>query len=274
MSQFEEVKAIASDADGTLVDTVSLIRHGQHETAVTFLEHHGVPSDDIPSYEDYEVLLNQLVGGSARQTLERTVRALYEDKTHHLDGMDFDELNNLLDPIQDRIAPEHIKAYPGLAQFLSFVGESGIKFGIFTSGTPHHVVRNFGIALGDSIGDYQSLYKDKSVSDGEKLDLFTQRLEDVFHIPQLIVVTCDDVPSGETKPHPRTIQLAMERLGVKPENTLALGDHAVDMQTAANADVANRVGITHGFDDRPALVSAGATRAVDSLGELQTLIAI
>ncbi len=132
------VEAIISDADGTLVDTVSLIRHGQHETAVTFLEQHDIPASDIPTYGEYEILLNKLVGGSARQTLERTVKALYEDRAHHLEGMDYDRLNSLLDPIQDRLAPEYVKAFPALADTLSQIGNMGIKLAIFSSGTPHH----------------------------------------------------------------------------------------------------------------------------------------
>jgi hypothetical protein len=44
-------------------------------------------------YDAYEVLLNQTVGGSARDTLEKTVRLLYEQSPHHLDEMDFDELH-------------------------------------------------------------------------------------------------------------------------------------------------------------------------------------
>ncbi len=44
--------AIISDADGTLVDTVHLIRHGQYETAKTYLGLKGVQL--IPSYEAYE----------------------------------------------------------------------------------------------------------------------------------------------------------------------------------------------------------------------------
>ncbi len=64
----------------------------------------------------------------------------------------------------------------------------------------------------------------------------------------------------------------MQRLRVAPESTAVLGDHKVDMQTARNAGVNNRIGITHGFDDRTTLERAGATQIVDSLSELTDLL--
>lgn len=61
--------------------------------------------------------------------------------------MDFDELHALLDPVQDAIAPEFVKPYEGLWPLLHHLGEKGIMLAIFTSGTPHQVARNFGVAL-------------------------------------------------------------------------------------------------------------------------------
>lgn len=265
------IEAVLSDADGTLVDTVSLIRHGQHETAVTFLQRHGVPDADLANYEEYEQLLNKLVGGSARQTLELTVKALYENRAHHLEGVDYDELHRMLDPIQDRLAPDYVKAFPGLADTLSQIGSMGIKLAIFSSGTPHHIVRNFGIALAVRVGDYATLYQDKSADDQTKLDSFTQRLQEVFEIPELTVVTTDDV--GErTKPDPLSLDIAMARLGVQPEDVIVLGDHAYDIRAGINAGIERHVGITHGFDDESALRNAGASAVIDSLAELIPLL--
>ncbi|TAH31984.1 hypothetical protein EYC58_04905 [Candidatus Saccharibacteria bacterium] len=88
-------EAIISDADGTLVDTLHLIRHGQYETAMTYLTQKGVDPVHVPDYETYEALLNQTVGGSARDTLEKTVTLLYRDQPHHLQGLDFDELHEI-----------------------------------------------------------------------------------------------------------------------------------------------------------------------------------
>lgn len=259
--------ALVSDADGCLVDTAALIRHGQHETAATFLTNHGIPSGEIPTFEEYEPVLNQHVGGSTRQTLERTVRALYEGRDHHLEGVDYDELDSLLNPVQDRIAPEFVKAFPGLSGLLHFLGENGKKLAIFTSGSPHHVVRNFGIALSPEIGELAELYKDGTIDDSVKLGMFTKSLEEIFGIPQLVVVTCDDVGSL-TKPNPLAAKIALERLGVSKDRAVGLGDHAYDMMATRDAGIEERIGVTHGFDDEQLLKDAGATKVVNSLDEV------
>ena len=60
----------------------------------------------------------------------------------------------------------------------------------------------------------------------------------------------------------------MQRLGIKPNVAMVLGDHTVDMQAGVNAGIPERVGITHGFEGRAILEAAGATRTVDSLARL------
>lgn len=264
----KKIEAVLSDADGTLIDTVRLIRHGQYETAKTYLEGHGIPNVDIPAYGTYEALLNQTVGGSARDTLEKTVRLLYEVQPHHLESIDFDALHDMLNPVQDRIAPEYVKPYEGLSDTLRTLGSTGIKLAVFTSGTPHHVVRNFGAALPE-LG-LITLSQDKSLSDQGKLDLFTAKVQEFYDLPAFTVVTADDTTGH--KPDPEGLNLAMQRLGVSPDVSAVLGDHKVDMQTASSAGVARRIGITHGFDDKPTLEAAGATDVIDSLHVLPTLI--
>jgi phosphoglycolate phosphatase-like HAD superfamily hydrolase len=244
-----------------------LIRHGQYETARQYLVRHGIPAEEIPDIQTYDGLLLQTIGGSARDTLERTVRLLYEAAPHHLANMDFDELHDLLNPIQDMLAPEDVKPYEGLSDLLYSVGKASIKFAIFTSGTPHHIVRNFGIALPEL--DLRDLYKDKDMADEAKLDSFVRRVEERYNIPQFTVVTSDDTHAH--KPDPEPLNLAMKRLGVSRDRVLVLGDHTVDMQTAVNAGVELRVGITHGFDDRDTLMQNGATQTVDNFRELRGL---
>lgn len=261
-------EAILSDADGTLVDTLRLIRHGQYEASKTYLAQQGVDPDEIPSYEEYETHLNQSVGGSTLDTLERTVRSLYQDRPHHLEHLDFEALRDLLDPIQDRIAPEYIRAYDGLSNFFMRLGQLGIKLAIFTSGSPHHVVRNFGVALPE-LG-LTTLFQDQGISDRDKLTRFEAAVQDHFSLPGFTVVTCEDVTTH--KPDPTSLELAMQRLGVSPERSWVLGDHEVDMKAGARARVPERVGINHGFSDKPTLYGAGATEVVGTLGELVDML--
>ncbi len=257
-------EAIISDVDGTLLNTLHLIRHGQYEASKTYLTEQGIDVADIPTYEDYEIALQHSVGSSTRNTLEKTVRLLYEDKQHHLTNLNFDHLNDLLDPIQDKIAPDYIKAYDGLSRLFSHIGEVGIKFGLFTSGSPYHIARNFGIALPE-LG-IQTLYQDRSLTGHEKLERFETAIQNYFHIPEFTVVTCEDI--SVQKPDPASLQMAMERLQVQPENTLMMGDHAVDIQAGVNAGVVERIGVTHGFDDEQILRDAGATQVLNSLDDV------
>jgi beta-phosphoglucomutase-like phosphatase (HAD superfamily) len=183
--------------------------------------------------------------------------------------MDFDELNSLLDPIQDRIAPDFVKPYEGLSERLASLGSYGIKLAVFTSGTPHHVVRNFGAALPE-LG-LVSLHANKSVSDAEKLITLEDTMKSKFGIPEVAFVTVGD--TVHHKPAPDSLLLAMQRLDVTPERTLVLGDHAVDMQAGVNANALLRIGITHGFQDETTLLRAGATDTVSSLAELEPYLA-
>ena len=257
-------KAIISDSDGTLVNTLRLIRYGQYETFKTYFTAKGVNLEDIPDCETYEELLNRTVGGSARDTLERTARLVFEDRPQYLEDADFDKLHDLLNPIQDNIAPEFVKAYEGLPSLLNRLGDLDIKLAIFTSGTPHHIVRNIGVSLPE-LG-LTDLYKSADMSDTEKLRLFEKTVKEHFAIPEFTVVTCEDILTH--KPDPASLNLAMKRLGVVSRNSLIIGDHAVDMQAGIKAGVPVRLGVTHGFDDDKVLLNAGATDVIHSLDEL------
>lgn len=104
------------------------------------------------------------------------------------------------------------------------------------------------------------------MSDAEKLRLLERTIKEYFKIPELAVVTCDDVSTH--KPDPASLVMAMGHLGVTPEKSLVFGDHAVDMQAGINAGVPVRIGVTHGFNGEKDLLGAGATGIVHSLDEL------
>lgn len=262
-------EAVISDADGTLIDTLRLIRHGQFEASKTYLGNIGVPNDQFPDYNDYEAALHRSIGGSANDTLEQTIRLLFANQLEIISKVDFTKLHSMLNPVQDRIAPEYVKPYDGLTGVLTTIGSLGIKFAIFTSGMPHHVVRNFGICMPE-LG-LSDLYLDASMEDTEKLQVFIAKVRDVYHIPSFTVVTCDDVHTH--KPDPSSVLLAAKRLHANPDKCAILGDHSVDMQAGVRAGVSERIGIIHGFDDRQALINAGATRIVNSLTDFTDLLA-
>jgi phosphoglycolate phosphatase-like HAD superfamily hydrolase len=265
-----KIEALLCDSDGTLVDTPLLIRHGQFEAAHTYLTNHGIPSDDLPDYPTYEALLHKVVGGRTRDTIESTVRLLYENQPHYLEDIDFDELYALLDPIQDRIAPEYVHGYPGLENFLSSLSEMGIKMAIFSSGDSRMIVRNLGIALPQvELGE---LYKAPAIPNQEKLRMFVNAVRETYKLPGFTVITSDH--TTEHKPHPEGLQMCMEQLGVTASASAVLGDHVYDMTVGIRADVPIRIGITHGFDDEQTLRSAGATDIAHSLDEVSAILTV
>lgn len=264
----KKIKSILSDSDGTLVDTVELIRRGQYETARAYLTKMGLNQADIPNYETYSEALNQVVGGSAHHTLENTLRLLYMDRPQLIKDVDFDELHELLNPTQDKLAPEVVKAYPNLSETLHTLGKLGIKLAIFTSGTPHHVVRNLSSALPE-LGTLE-LANGSTADEHDRLEKFKAIFREHFGLPAFEVVTCNDTSTH--KPDPEGINIAMKLLDTSPGESLVLGDHKVDMQTGINAGVSKRVGVTHGFDDRETLASAGATDIIDTLPEVLELL--
>ena len=264
------IKAIISDSDGTLVNTLYLIRHGQYEATIKHLLKAGVPRHDIPEYEVFESYINKSVGGRTRETLEATVRLLYGiTHEHHLKNIDFDELDRELQPIQDEIAPLYVHPYHGLTELFDWSGNSNISMAIFTSGSSYMIVRHYGLAL--PVLGYTNLYLNGTADNKTKLSAFTDRVKAVYGIPQFEVISADDV--AKTKPDPEGISQALDRLQLTPDEVIVMGDHPYDMQAADAAGGKGKVGTTHGFSTAADLKAAGAIHTVNSLIEIPALIA-
>src|SRR6266705_1871918 len=124
-----KIKAVISDADGTLVNTLYLIRHGQYDAAVEYLVGQGIPRHHIPPYKEYESYINKSVGGPTRETFERTLRLLFNgERAKYLDGLDFNQLNAQLDPIQDHLAPLYVHPFYGLTELWEWLGRHQVAF--------------------------------------------------------------------------------------------------------------------------------------------------
>jgi len=262
------IKAIISDSDGTLVNTLYLIRHGQYEATVNHLLARGVPRHDIPDYETFETYINKSVGGKTRETLEATVRLLYGvTHEHYLKNLDFDELDRDLQPVQDQIAPLYVHPFHGLTELFTWLGTNSTSLGIFTSGSVYHIIRHYGIAL--PVLGYTDLYLNDTVDNQQKLQAFTERVKAVYGLPEFAVITADDV--SKTKPDPEGILKLLDRLELTPDEVVAMGDHPVDV-LAAHAAGVHAIGTTHGFSTAAELKSAGAIRTVASLLEIPGII--
>lgn len=74
-----------------------------------------------------------------------------------------------------------------------------------------------------------------------------------------------------TKPYPDPVLLAAQRMNVKPEECLMIGDTTVDMR-AGKAAGAQTVGVLCGFGEEPELLKKGADMILKTTGELADVL--
>ena len=91
------------------------------------------------------------------------------------------------------------------------------------------------------------------------------------YFPGLIDLTLGERPGVPRKPDPASCREVMETLGASPEETIYIGDSAVDMNTAKNAGIFS-IGVTWGYRSREVLAGAGAGVLADRPYELVTHI--
>lgn len=76
-----------------------------------------------------------------------------------------------------------------------------------------------------------------------------------------------DRPGVPRKPDPAHVRIVLEKMGIRPEETVYLGDSGVDMQTAVNAG-ALPVGVLWGFREKDELMENGAQILLSKPSEL------
>jgi N-acetyl-D-muramate 6-phosphate phosphatase len=76
---------------------------------------------------------------------------------------------------------------------------------------------------------------------------------------------------AHTKPYPDPIYWAAQKMGVKAENCLMIGDTSVDMRAGKTAG-AQTVGVLCGFGERPELERTGADLILESTRELVMIL--
>jgi phosphoglycolate phosphatase len=79
------------------------------------------------------------------------------------------------------------------------------------------------------------------------------------------IQTADKAPS---KPHPGMVLAALREAGISAEHAFMIGDTAFDMEMARAADV-RAVAVSWGYHRSDRLRGAGASRVVDTMGELR-----
>ena len=261
------LKAVVADMDGTLIDSMYLVRHGLYEAVQVYLTEHVELPRPVPSYEDYVAHLHGFIGKPTREMLEQTVRLMYRDAPEHLEGIDFEALAALLDPIQDELASEYVRAFPGAAEFLHWMG-GRVNLAIFTGATPYQLVRNLGAAFGE-LG-CSELFLRRDLSEADRLAVLAKAFVQTYGIEGVEFVTSADITIS--KPHPQGVFLALERLGVTAQEAMVIGDHTADIASGAAAGIEVRVGVMMLGEDPSELKRAGAMAVVTDFRKIPDLL--
>ena len=95
----------------------------------------------------------------------------------------------------------------------------------------------------------------------------TMRFLTQFDLCKYFEAIITGLSAPHTKPYPDPIFLAAERMGVRPEECLMIGDTTVDMR-AGKASGAQTVGVLCGFGEEPELRQLGADLILKSTADL------
>ncbi|CDO05824.1 HAD-IA family hydrolase [Mycolicibacterium cosmeticum] len=169
--------------------------------------------------EEYGKLLH-ITGGDHR--IEAHLKALGYGDTRRLADAVHATKTRL---VRERILAGAITARPGLNDLISGLVAAGIRIAVATTGRRAWVEPLLGQVLRDH--------------------------------PAEVVVTGDDVT--HLKPHPEVYRTALQRLGMRPEEALAVEDSAVGLRAAAAAGIATAV-VTNGYTAGQDFTAAACVR--------------
>ena len=99
----------------------------------------------------------------------------------------------------------------------------------------------------------------------------TMRFLEQFNLVQYFDTVVTGQSAEHTKPYPDPILLAAQKMGVKPEECLMIGDTTVDMRAGKSAG-AQTVGVLCGFGEEPELKKKGADMILKNTPELADML--
>jgi N-acetyl-D-muramate 6-phosphate phosphatase len=99
----------------------------------------------------------------------------------------------------------------------------------------------------------------------------TRRFLEQFDLVKYFDVVVTGQSSEHTKPYPDPILFAAQKMGVKPEECLMIGDTTVDMRAGKSAS-AQTVGVLCGFGEEPELLKFGANLILKTTSELADVL--
>ncbi|HET9906139.1 MAG TPA: HAD family hydrolase [Anaerolineales bacterium] len=99
----------------------------------------------------------------------------------------------------------------------------------------------------------------------------TMRFLERFDLVKFFDVIVTGLSARHTKPYPDPILFAAQKMGVKPEECLMIGDTTVDMRAGKSA-AAQTVGVLCGFGEEEELLRLGADYIVKNTADLADLL--
>jgi HAD superfamily hydrolase (TIGR01509 family) len=99
----------------------------------------------------------------------------------------------------------------------------------------------------------------------------TMRFLEQFDLVKYFDAVITGQSAEHTKPYPDPILLAAQKMGIKPDECLMIGDTTVDMR-AGKAAGAQTVGVLCGFGEEPELKKKGADMILKTTSELTNLL--
>ncbi len=196
-------------------------------------------------YAKFKRLVIERIGSRGEPTVDyspnETIVAIvsrYEDRLKR-SGMSPDEIHRRtaeLDEIMDEVELEKVadtRSLPGAVRILEMLRSRGIRIGVLTRGCEG--------------------YASAALRTAGLLQLVDE-------------IECRN-PHMPAKPNPSAYIRLVERLGVRKEETLFVGDHPIDAQCAKNAGV-TFIAVETGDVPRSALYAAGCVAVFRDVGEL------
>jgi HAD superfamily hydrolase (TIGR01509 family) len=99
----------------------------------------------------------------------------------------------------------------------------------------------------------------------------TNHIVRTFRLKQFFDATITRESASAVKPDPAHLEAVLSALNIKPEETIVVGDSALDMKCARELNITG-VGISTGISSPKELIHAGASYLISSFTEIPRLI--
>ncbi len=220
------------DLDGTLLDSTGLISKIPEELEKLY----HVSLNPVTAKEIEEKILNTLKGKSTRFMIIRLI--FYVAKKYKVPW--YLRLNYLRDAgdLYKKMINK-VPFFPGVKETLEYLTSKGIEVAINTTS-----------------------------SQSELMDRFEKRME-YLEFFQGNVITRSDIK--KLKPHPESIQILSNKMGIPVKNLVMVGDMDADIQAGINAGCTT-VGVLSGYADQGMMENYNPDYIIANIKDLQEIL--